>query len=113
MFRPFQSIWFRVLAGFAVVTLPLHGQTQSSPALTRVSDTVPNGQRQNPRDVTTIRTYSNLVVIDVVVTGSDGKPVHGLTKDAFTLLENNKEQVIRHFEEHSAVPADLGPVGKD
>ena len=106
MFRPFQSIWFRVLAGFAVVTVPLHGQTQSQPpALKRVSDTAPIGQQQNTPDVTTIRTFSNLVVIDVVVTGSDGKPVHGLTKDAFTLLENNKEQLIRHFEEHSAVPA--------
>ena len=68
-------------------------------------DTGPSRQQQNTPDVTTIRTYSNLVVIDVVVTDSDGKAVHGLKKEAFTLLENNKEQTVRHFEEHTAVPA--------
>ena len=51
--------------------------------------------------MTTIRAYSNLVVIDVVVNDAQGNPVHGLTKDDFTLLENNKQQMVRHFEEHS------------
>ncbi len=89
-----------------MLAVPVQGRAQSAPVtLTRVSATVPNGQPQNTPDVTTIRTYSNLVVIDVVVTDSDGKAVHGLKKEAFTLLENNKEQTVRHFEEHTAVPA--------
>ena len=54
--------------------------------------------------MTTIRTYSNLVVVDVVVTDGQGNPVHGLSKDAFALTENGKPQTFRHFEEHSAAP---------
>ncbi len=53
---------------------------------------------------TTIRTYSNLVVVDVVVTDAQGNPVRGLDKDTFTLTENGKPQTLRHFEEHSAAP---------
>jgi len=45
------------------------------------------------------------VVIDVVVSDSQQKPIHGLNASDFTLLENNKPQTIRHFEEHSVSPA--------
>jgi VWFA-related protein len=59
---------------------------------------------QSAAQVATLRAFSNLVVIDVVVTDTNKSPVHGLKQSDFTLLENGKEQTIRHFEEHSPSP---------
>jgi VWFA-related protein len=52
--------------------------------------------------VTTIRAYSNIVVVDVIVTDSQGNPVRGLKKSDFTLLESKQPQAIRTLEEHGA-----------
>jgi VWFA-related protein len=41
------------------------------------------------------------VVLDVVVTGRDGKPVKGLHKDDFQVVEDGHPQAITFFEEHS------------
>jgi VWFA-related protein len=41
------------------------------------------------------------VVVDVVVTGPDGKPVHGLTQQDFTVFEDRKPQPIHGFEAHT------------
>jgi VWFA-related protein len=62
-------------------------------------------QSQSAAQVATLRAFSNLVVIDVVVTDSNKSPVHGLKQSDFTLSENGKEQTIRHFEEHKPGPA--------
>ena len=43
-------------------------------------------------------------MVDVVVADAQGNPIHGLSKDAFALTEDNQPQAIRHFEEHTAVP---------
>jgi len=59
---------------------------------------------QASEPVPVIRTYSNIVVIDVVVTDSQGNPVKGLPASAFTLTEDKKPQALRHFEEHDAPP---------
>ena len=45
------------------------------------------------------------MVIDVVVNDSQGNPIHGLKASDFALTENNKLQTVKHFEEHSEVPA--------
>jgi VWFA-related protein len=103
--RTYQSVPFQTLAAIALAAVclaqPMRGQTGSSAPPASSS----GNQQQGPGQVTTIRTYSNLVVIDVVVNDSQGNPVHGLKASEFSLLENNKPQVIKHFEEHSAVPA--------
>jgi VWFA-related protein len=95
-----------VIVTFAALSsaLPMQGQAQSPtpPVATRVSATVPSGQQQAPPEIATIRAYTNIVVVDVVVTDSQGKAVHGLKKSDFSLFENNKAQNIRNFEEHSA-----------
>jgi VWFA-related protein len=91
--------------------VPMHGQAgpAAPPATTQVSPGgAPVGQQQQQQDstqITTIRTYTNLVVIDVVVTDSQGNPVRGLQRSDFTLTENNKLQMFRSFEEHTAAPA--------
>ncbi len=80
----------------------MYGQTRSAPAPAVPAAPAPTLQDRQ-QQVTTIRTFSNLVVIDVVVTDSQQNPVHGLKASDFTLMENGKPQAIRHFEEHSAL----------
>lgn len=53
---------------------------------------------------TTLRINSHAVLVDVIVTGKDGKPVRDLPRDAFSLVEDGKPQSIQFFEEHKAVP---------
>lgn len=43
----------------------------------------------------------NRVVLDVAVTDANGKPVHGLTKQDFSLREDGAEQTILSFDVHS------------
>ena len=62
---------------------------------------------------TTIRTSSDLVVIDVVASDSQQNPVHQLTPADFTVLEDGKPQTVKIFEEHTAVAlAPLPPLPK-
>src|SRR5215813_14095981 len=56
----------------------------------------------------TIRSTTRLVTVDVVVT-ENGHTVPGLTKDAFRILENGKEQETRNFDEHSYSADSAGP----
>jgi VWFA-related protein len=46
-----------------------------------------------------LQMVSRAVLIDVVVSDSSGKPIMGLTKDAFTVTEQGKPQTIAFFEE--------------
>jgi VWFA-related protein len=41
------------------------------------------------------------VVLNVVVTGRDGKPVQGLRKEDFSLAEDGRPQFVTYFEEHT------------
>jgi VWFA-related protein len=49
----------------------------------------------------TIRTTSQLVLVDVTVTDAHGSTVHGLKAADFHVLENGAAQTITHFEEHA------------
>jgi VWFA-related protein len=55
-----------------------------------------------------------LVRVDVVVTGKDGQPVKGLTRDQFTLLDEGKPQPIETFEaiDLPLPPADAVPLAR-
>jgi len=121
--RPFPLHPIFLIASFALAvvfaTLGMRGQTESatppaapssapatSPAAVPDAPAAPDGS-QSAAQVATLRAFSNLVVVDVVVTDANKNPVHGLKQADFTLLENGKEQTIRHFEEHK-----VGPVTK-
>ncbi len=51
---------------------------------------------------TTLRLTSRAVLVDVIVTDSSGKPVKGLSRDAFSVTEQGKPQAISFFEENIA-----------
>jgi VWFA-related protein len=52
--------------------------------------------------VETIKANAQLVVVDVVVTDKNQKPVRGLHASDFTLTEDKAPQTIKNFEEHVA-----------
>lgn len=66
----------------------------------------------------TIQAEARLVVLDVTVTDSHGKPIAGLSKSDFTVLEDGKPQQVKVFEKHGevadqgeqAAPTDSGPI---
>lgn len=61
-------------------------------------------QRDAKTPVSTLRTNSRAVLVDVIVTNSSGSPVTGLPKDAFTVTERGKPQTISFFEENGTAP---------
>jgi len=57
-----------------------------------------------------IQKTTHRVLVDVVVTDRDGRPVRGLRQDDFTIQEEGKSQQIRSFDvEGSSVPATTAP----
>src|ERR1700688_318009 len=48
--------------------------------------------------VTTLRTNTRLVVLDVVVTNKRGVPVRNLSKSDFTILEDGQVQTVATYE---------------
>ena len=94
----FQSL---IIATFAALLSSSAIQSRAQSAPPDAIRTMPQAP-QTAGQIATIRTYSNIVVVDVVVSDSQGKPIHGLKKTDFSLFENNKAQTIRNFEEHSA-----------
>jgi VWFA-related protein len=68
---------------FLAITAPLLAQQPSTPS---------SGQLK-------LSTRSDLVLVPVIVTNKSGKPVSGLTKEAFRLEENGKVRTLSLFEE--------------
>ncbi len=97
---------FRVLlcAGVLLTMFPVKGLKAQNQAI--------------PSGVPTIRVKSNLVFLDVTVLDKKGRPVvEGLTKEDFTILEDNKPQRIFSFEPPDvhvmgANPEEQNPEGK-
>ncbi len=48
----------------------------------------------------TVSVYTREVTVDINVTDANGNPVHGLTQNDFTVLENNQKMTPRSFREH-------------
>lgn len=58
-------------------------------------------QQKSAPDVGTLHASTQIVVVDVVVTDSSGKPVHALKKEDFVVTEDKLPQSVAHFDEHS------------
>jgi VWFA-related protein len=71
-------------------------------ALAQVSASPAPAQAETPQPSITLHQTVNNVLVDVVVTDRNGKPVTGLTKEQFQVMENGTAQQISFFEEHQA-----------
>jgi VWFA-related protein len=58
---------------------------------------VASGQQAPVVPELSIRATTRLVTVDTIVTGADSRPVSGLTKEDFTILEDGKPQKIAFF----------------
>ncbi|MDE1162515.1 MAG: VWA domain-containing protein [Acidobacteriaceae bacterium] len=85
----------RRLAAAILLLTPLALAAQQQPAQQ------PTQQEQDAGTVPTIRTSTQIVLVDVTVQDKQGNPIHGLSKDSFVLTEDKHPQTIRHFEEHT------------
>jgi VWFA-related protein len=92
----------RQLACFLLIAVagPVMG-TQLAFAQAGKSTAVPPFQNQAPFQ---LNINSNLVILRIVVRDADGKPVEGLQKEDFQVLDRGKEQAITQFEVETAVP---------
>jgi VWFA-related protein len=102
--RFFRSLSRLARAEWLVFTLALSAQDyaqnpQPAKALSAQSTEAPPQSSS-----AAIRTASNLVVVDVVVS-DNGKPVRGLERQAFHIFEDGREQAIKIFEEHNSADA--------
>lgn len=70
----------------------------------------PNNQKSQEgqsEPATTLKVDVNLVNVFVTVTDEHGAPVGGLTKENFTLKEDNRDQTIKVFDRESALPLSI------
>ena len=82
----------------SLISIAIHAQ-QATPALNEPAATV--------------RSTSDLVVVDIVVADAKQKPIHQLTASDFTVLEDGKPQTLKVFEEHTAESQTaMGPMPK-
>lgn len=65
--------------------------------------------QQGPKPAGTVRVTTRLVLVDIIVTDKDGRPVADLKRDDFTLLEDGKPQPISIF---SFEPASTAPIAE-
>lgn len=65
----------------------------------------------SPKSAGSFSTTSRNVVLDVIVTDSNGKPIHGLKTNDFIVSEDGKRQEVKAFEEHPPdAPSSKPPV---
>lgn len=81
-----------LLAAAGTVTDPSSAQQVSAPA-------APPQATDSPRF--TLKTSARLVLVDVTVEDSQGRPVHGLKASDFRLEENHQPETLKSFEEHT------------
>jgi VWFA-related protein len=62
----------------------------------------PSAPESTPSPATVLHAGTQLVIVDVVVEDRNGHPVHGLTRDSFSVTEQKQPQTIRNFDEHQS-----------
>jgi len=72
----------------------------SSPSLPQSHDDDATYRSGSP----TFKSQVKAVLVDVVVTDRQGRPITGLQHDDFEMYENRKRQTIASFEEHRGDP---------
>jgi VWFA-related protein len=102
MLRLFKCLPGPACTALAFATLAAAQTQQAAPAAQQPASAT---QQSSQSAIATLRAGTQLVVVDVVVTDKNQKPVHGLKASDFTLTEENVPQLVKHFEEHTALTA--------
>src|SRR5438093_269121 len=93
--------WLPPLAPCALSTPPCVSGFEFMPRIRAMAAVFVFGlaaQPQEPEKLIRFETTSDLIVVDVTVRDRDGKPIEGLKKEDFTLLEDGTPQQISVFE---------------
>jgi len=85
------------IQAICLVLLSTPAWGQAAPAATPI-------QPADPDPVTTLKVETRVVAISAVVTGKDGRPQGGLTKDDFVLRQDGREEPIHYFSQGSELP---------
>lgn len=64
----------------------------------------PDAQTPSKQGGYVFHANSREVLTDVTVTDNDGNPVHGLSRSAFHILDNNRPEELESFAEHTGIP---------
>jgi Ca-activated chloride channel family protein len=88
-----------------IVACSLWAQQPSAQQHPAQQNSTPTQRQSEP--TTTLRVDVNLVNVFVTVTDAHGSPIGGLTKENFTLKEDNHEQTIKVFDKESAMPLSI------
>ena len=103
--NPTRSRRFHLMVAFLVAGLcfppsPIHAQQQGNgqvPAPVSVPPPPDAAQQAPPSAQPVLRSSSDLVRIDVEVTGRDGKPLKGLKPEQFTVTDDGQDQRVSIF----------------
>jgi VWFA-related protein len=119
MARLFQRFWFFLLV-IVSVTGAEGGRQQPAASVSPASSPqgiAPAESREKEKrttvyeSATVLKTITRLVVVDIVATSKKGEAVADLERSNFTVLEDGKEQTIRHFSFQQPKPVATGPAG--
>jgi len=83
-----------LVAALLIGTVGAQKDNASTPAL------VISGQQEPQQSDLVIHQSVRRVIVDVVVSDANGKPVSGLTSDDFSVFEDGKPQHVRSFDSH-------------
>lgn len=76
------------------------------------SSSVAQAASADATNIPVFRSEARVVVVDVVATDPDGKPLHGLKARDFQIYDNGKQQTVRGFDEHTTDDARVVSVEK-
>ena len=83
------AFWLVLIAAITLLAQPVSGQAVAPPLASETS--APKVFKANAR----------IVLLDVVVTGRNRRPVKGLRKEDFVVTEDGHPQTVNFFEEHT------------
>src|SRR5258707_15172467 len=94
-------VMFRTLLSLSIAVVSFAAQVSPAPSIAQAQ----SGGAELP----TFRSSTTLVNIDVEVTDRDGKPVTGLTKDDFAVLDHGAPQKIAIFAARGGEATEVEP----
>lgn len=89
---------------FGAMVMPVPGAWSQ-----QVESPAPQNSPQTATPMYTLHSTVREVNLDVVVTDSKGNPVHGLTRNDFSVLDEGNPQTLRGFTEHNGSTAPAEP----